>query len=253
MRRGTSPVKYLKQVHSPDQRATYRVQAVGDDTLIWVGLPDGPAQAKPFDISARGCGFLLSPEQAATLEDDAEVVLRLVVGGAGMPKLVVKAKVRNRVPSEDQVRIGVQFLDPERLYTQLTQEQWLFFNRRGAFRVPPLDDRGRPLVARFYLPGKRQPKAIPIHDLSSSGMSVSLPADADVEFSETRPMRVTFTLPLDGTEVDIKVLFVHRTPIKGTRRVGFRFDPDSTPQFTSQTETILRYVLERQRQLVSAQ
>lgn len=246
-------MKYLKHVDHPDQRSTYRVQAVGDDTLLWVGLPDGPAQATVYDISARGCGFLLEPEQAEALEDDAEVVLRLVVGGKTMPQLFVKAKVRNRVPSDDKVRIGVQFLDPERLYTQLTEEQWLFFNRRGAFRVPPLDERGRPLVAQFYLPGKRRPKALPVHDLSSSGMSVSLPASSDVEFSESRPMRVTFTVPGDGANVDMKVLFVHKTPIKGTRRVGFRFDPDSTPQFASQTETILRYVLERQRQLVNDQ
>lgn len=245
-------MKYLHRLHSPDQRSTYRVRAAGDEAILWVGLPTGPVEVPAYDISARGCSFVLSEEDAKKLEIDGDVVLRMRVGGEGTSMLFVRAVVKNHVPMEDEgVRVGVAFRDAERLYTQLDERQWNFFNRRAAFRVVPATADGGPVVASFYLPGKRRPRAIPIHDLSSSGMAVEIDADEEVEFSETRPMRVTFTLPLDGSELDMKVLFVHRTPRAGRRRVGFRFDPGSTPRFESQTETILRYVLERQRQLVS--
>ena len=246
-------MKFLQRLQSPDQRAAYRVEATGEDAKLWVGLSTGPAEAQLEDISARGCGFTLPREAAEGLAVGNELVLRLLVGGAGMPQLFVRAILRNRIDQEDAdaTRFGAEFLDPDRLYTQLKEPQWLYFNRRGAFRVPPADDRGRPLRARFHLPGRKAPRSIALHDLSSSGLSVSLRPENDVAFPREGPIRVSFTLPVDAVEGALVVRFVHSTMIEGRRRVGFRIDPERTKDVEVQSETILRYVLDRQRHLLS--
>ncbi|MEM9381897.1 MAG: PilZ domain-containing protein [Planctomycetota bacterium] len=245
-------MKFLQRLHSPDQRAAYRVQATGEDARLWVGISSGPMEAQLEDISARGCGFILPQEAAEGLAVGDELVLRLLVGGAGMKQLFVRAALRNRIEQDEGgPRFGAEFLDPERLYTQLKEPQWLYFNRRGAFRVPPADARGRPLRARFHLPGRAAPRSIALHDLSSSGLSVALRPENDVTFPRERSIRVTFTLPVDAVEVELAVRFVHSTMVQGRRRVGFRIDQERTKDVEVQTETLLRYVLERQRQLLS--
>ena len=244
-------MKFIQRIQSPDQRTAYRVQAGGEGAQLWVALAAGPAELVIDDISVRGCAFVVSPEQAEEIEDRSVLILRLLVGGEGMPQLFIRARARNRLSDGESVRIGVEFLEPERLYAQLKEPQWLFFNRRGAFRVPPADKRGRALRANFYLPGKRKPKSIVLHDLSSSGLGIDLRPEDDVEFPTQRSIRVTFVLPIDEREVELKVRFVHKTPVNGRRRIGFQIDMEATRDLEEQTETILRYVLERQRQILN--
>ncbi len=237
---------------NPDQRSTYRVRSAGDDSEVFVAFKSGPVKAVLDDLSARGCGVIVGPESGATLSVDDEIVLRLLVGGKGMPQLFVKGVVKGLRDVPEGVRIGVQFSDTERLYTQLKEPQWRFFNRRQAFRVPPADARGRPLRAHFHLPGADEARSVPVHDLSSSGLSVWLAPKNDVAFPKRLPMRVAFNLPGDGEAFDLRVAFVHRTKVEGKFRVGFRIDMERTLNADSQAERILRYVLERQRQLLAA-
>jgi len=183
---------------------------------------------------------------------DQDIVLRFLVGGPGMPQLFVKGVVRGLREVSEGTRIGVQFSDVERLYTQLKEPQWRFFNRRQAFRVPPADSRGRPLRAQFHLPAATEPRSVPIHDLSSSGLSVWLAPMNDVAFPKHLPVRVTFSLPGDEGGFDLRVAFVHRTKLDGKFRVGFCIDMGRTMDAEGQAERILKYVLERQRQLLAA-
>lgn len=244
-------MKFLNRLHSPDQRSTYRVQAGGEDARLRVGLPSGPVEAELNDISSRGGGFSLPASTADEIEKGAEIILRLEVGGPAMPQLFIRAIVRNKIVDQECVRVGVEFVDPDRLYAQLKEPQWLFFNRRRAFRVRPTDAHGRPLRAKFSLPERSKPRSIALYDLSSTGLSVDLRPENRVEFPADSPIRVTFMVPLDGVEADLRVLLVHRTSIQGRKRVGFHIDIENTPDAESQAETILRYVLDQQQKLIS--
>lgn len=235
-----------------DQRTTYRVRAAGDESEVFVALRSGPVKAHLDDLSARGCGVVVETDVEGLPDENGDIVLRLLVGGSGMSQLFVKGTVKGIREVENGVRLGIQFSDVERLYAQLKEPQWRFFNRRQAFRVPPADSRGRPLRAHFHLPGAEQPRSIPVHDLSSTGLSVWLAPKNDVPFPKHLPVRVTFRLPSNPGEFDLRVLFVHRTRVEGKQRVGFRIDTERTADADGQAEKILRYVLERQRQLLAA-
>lgn len=241
-----------------NQRSTYRVGAQGGASEIFVGLANGPVKAELGDVSSRGCGFTLPLEYEPELTEGLEFVVRMLVGGECMPQLFIRAIVRSVRTVEEGVRVGAQFVDTERLYTQLREPQWRFFNRREAFRVSPADPRGRPLRARFHIPGQPEPRSLALYDLSSTGLSVSLRPPNDLSVPKHIPIRVAFAIPevtkpeLGDRKIDLYIRFVHRTSIEGRTRIGFRIDAQNTPELEFQSESILRYVLERQRQLLAA-
>lgn len=234
-----------------DQRALYRVRANSTEAQVFVGLPDGPVRAELRDLSARGCGFVLPTASAASLEQGGVVMLRMVVGGDDLPHLFVRAVVRSLGAADGGTRVGVEFDDLERLFQQIQPVQWRFFNRRQAFRVPPADERGRPLRGRFHIPGIEEPRSVPIHDLSCSGLATEVRPQDEAPFPKHLPLRVQFRLPNIAQEVDVRALFVHRTVVEGRVRTGFRFDPMRTEDLDHQSERILRYVLDRQRRLLA--
>lgn len=238
--------------HNSDQRSTYRVRSTDDDSEVFVALPSGPVKARLEDLSARGSAVVVDNEARGLPQENEEIVLRLRVGGPGMSQLFVKGIVKSLAVVENGVRIGVHFSHVERLYAQLEESQWQFFNRRQAFRVPPADSRGRPLRAHFHVPGAQEPRSVPIHDLSSTGLSVWLAPKNDISFPKHLPVRVTFCLPNNPGEFDLRVIFVHRTKVEGKSRVGFRIDAERTTDADGQAEKILRYVRERQRQLLAS-
>lgn len=246
------PPRLKRSIRTANQRATYRVAAnAGSETQLWVGLRAGPVLAELDDVSSRGCGFWLTEEQAAELSEGSQLVIRILIGGPTMPQLFIKGSVRGLRPVDGRVRVGVAFDDPERLYTQLQEPQWRYFNRRGAFRVPPADERGRPLRARFQVPGQEEVRSFALHDLSSSGLSISLRPPNDATFPKHIPVSVEFLLPGALAPTELWVMFVHRTVIDGRTRIGFRIDEQRTEDCEETCEQILRYVLERQQQLLS--
>lgn len=236
----------------PDKRTAYRVRAAPGDSDITLGLASGPLAARLADVSALGCSFIVPESHARELQPDTELVLRMRIGGPRMPKLFLRGVVRSQIEESGGLRVGVQFVDTDRLYNQLREPQWRFFNRRQAFRVPPADERGRPVRAKFELPGEHAPRSVQLHDLSSTGLAISIRPVDDFEVPTDEPIYATFSLPGVPRSLELTVRFVHRRHIEGRIRVGFRIDMIGTLQAEEQCEMILRYVLERQRQILLA-
>lgn len=234
----------------PENRATYRVQIDESQASLWVGLKSGPTKAILEDLSSRGCGFLLLAEDAEGLEEGSDLVLRMKVGGPKAPQLFIRAEVRSARALDEHIQFGTVFKDAQRLYQQLSEAQWRFFNRRGAFRVAPANHRGDPLRASFFDKGSAEPVRLTVNDLSSTGLAVRLSPGRDYELSESQPVRVQFELPGEHGEFDLQVRFVHRSFVKGVERIGFNMDLAATEQGEEQSERILRYVMERQSQLL---
>ena len=242
----------MVQGNHPDQRSTYRVRAAPSDAAMTLGLGGGPVAASLADVSARGCSFVVPETHAPELEVGTELVLRMRIGGPRMPQLFIRGVIRSRSVDDGGLRVGVQFLDTDRLYHQLQEPQWRFFNRRQAFRVPPVDERGRPLRAKLEIPGEDKPRSVQVHDLSCTGLSISIRTIDDFEIPKDEPICATFALPGVPQMLDLVLRFVHRRHIDGRIRVGFRIDTIGTVRMEEQSELILRYVLERQRQILHA-
>lgn len=234
----------------PENRSTYRVAVEESASTLWIGLPTGPLQVRLDDVSARGCGFSVDQDSAASLVEGAELVLRIKVGPKTSPQLFIRSEIKSLRADGDEVRVGVSFKDCDRLYHQLDVPQWLYFNRRGAFRVPPCNHRGDPLRAGLFDHKSTEEHRFTVHDLSSSGVSIRVSRERDFTLSETQLLRTTFELPGVDRLFDLQIRFIHRTFVDGVERIGFAFDEASTDDFEEQSERILVYVLERQSQLL---
>ncbi len=237
-------------IFSPENRSTYRVDVSESQSTLWIGLPSGPMKVRLDDVSSRGCGFVLDAESAAILSEGDELVLRLKVGPETSPQLFIRSEIRSLREENKTMRVGVAFKDCDRLYQQLDVPQWLYFNRRGAFRVPPCNHRGDPLRASFFDYKSRDEQRFTVNDLSSSGLSIRLSSSSEFTLSETQLIRSTFELPGVEEAFDLKMRFIHRTFVQGVERIGLQFDPVATRRFEPQSERILGYVLERQGQLL---
>ena len=104
---------------SRESRSAYRVPVAGTQSTLWIGLPRGPLEVRLDNISSRGCGFTVDLDSAASLEEGAELVLRMKAGERTSPQLFIRSEIRAiRVESEG-VRVGVQFKERDRclLYT----------------------------------------------------------------------------------------------------------------------------------------
>lgn len=237
-------------IFSPESRSTYRVAVGENQSTLWIGLASGPLRVRLDDVSSRGCGFTLDSESAESMSEGDEMILRLKVGPKTSPQLFIRSEIRALRTEGDEVRVGVAFKDCERLYQQLDVPQWLYFNRRGAFRVPPCNERGDPLRATLCGHKSKEEQRFTVNDLSSTGLSIRLSRSQEFTFSETQLIRATFELPGVKEPFNLKMRFVHRTLVQGVERIGMQYDQASTREFEPQTERILSYVLERQGQLL---
>ena len=104
--------------------------------------------------------------------------------------------------------------------------------------------------ASFYDRGSDARVRYTVNDISSSGLAIRLSGQQEYTLSETECVRVTFELPGVLEPLDLQVQFVHRSFVQGVERVGFVIDMRTTPIAEVQSETILRYVMERQSQLL---
>ena len=159
---------------SRESRSAYRVPVAGTHSTLWIGLPRGPLEVRLDNISSRGCGFTVDLDSAASLEEGAELVLRMKAGERTSPQLFIRSEIRAiRVESEG-VRVGVQFKERDRLYQQLDVSQWLYFNRRGAFRVPPVQSPRRPATSELLRPqvdpgaASNGPRSLLVRDVGSA-------------------------------------------------------------------------------------
>ena len=237
-------------IHRVESRSAYRVAVEEDQSSLWIGLPSGPLKVQLNDLSAHGCGFVIDAIHASSLTVGEELILRLRVGPKTSPQLFIRSEIRDLRPQGEGVRAGVAFKDRQRLYQQLSLPQWLYFNRRGAFRVPPANHRGDPLRASFYGYRSTREFRFTIHNLSSSGLAIRLPRSQEFALSKTQVLRTRFELPGIDALFDLRLRYVHCTLFQGVECVGMKFDPDLTKDFEAQSERILGYVFERQSELL---
>lgn len=239
----------LFRKNKSELRSTYRVAPSSIDGKLWLNLPSGAVEARLVDLSAGGCGCELAADVGASLHVGDSLKLQIVIGGAGASKLYLRAIVRSTSKSDKQtVRLGMSFEGMERVFLQLRDHQWRYFNRRSAFRMGPIRSDGERENVRFSVPGRSELLVLPIHDLSANGLSVMLRPGESSEFPEYEPIQAQFDLEAAGAmSFDLVVRVVHQTPVDGRIRVGFVIDEDGTPRSEEQCDGVANYVIERQR------
>ena len=241
-----SPFKKLRK----ERRGEYRVDMSGQGRLV-LGSASGPVEATILDVSAHGCGARVGATDASAIKLGESLPLRVRIGNDDGPQLFLRGRVRTKeAEGRGAVRLGVQFEDIDRLFPQLREEQWRYFNRRSAFRVPPTDPADEPVVARVRAAGSQVDVQLPILNLSDAGIAF----DASVEPDALAPgsaAHAEFELPGRDRGFELALHCVHRTPRASAVRLGLRLEEQATPDVDSQRDAIADWVVERQRAILA--
>lgn len=132
-----------------------------------------------------------------------------------------------------------------------------FFQRRndepsrGADRVP-CEAATSAEDVEVALDVAEQSVAAWLHDLSTTGLSLTVAGGATGALAVGAQAIARFTLPDAGEAFVLGAVVVHDTDVDGARRVGLRLDPSTTVALEAQVERILQWVLARQRRVASA-
>lgn len=232
-----------------EKRREYRVDTAGKGA-IHLRTEDGPVVAEILDISAHGCGARVAESKAGSLVTGASLSIQVRLD-EGPQKLFLKGRIRNVVATQDgRVRIGIEFEEAGRLIPQLRAEQWRFFNRRSAYRVPPKDLTLEPMRVQLTGRGDAPSMTLALLDLSECGVATLLP----VRSERVEPgMRFTGRVELenDSGALEVALVVVHRTARPDGARLGMEIEEVGDVLVNAEQQAIGEWVVERQRQLLA--
>ncbi len=171
-----------------------------DDLQVEVQLASGMVvSGVPLDLMMDGAGVRFDPTTCPALEMGQQVVLtftsRLIEDSLRASAIVV-----NRTEQGASRRYGFRFTDYHELESQLSQEIFRLFNRRGSHRVVPHAD----APVEVTLEGIQDGGDVRVNviNVSATGMALRIPAT--VESAMVGTSNVKFSLLLPG----------HRDPLK---------------------------------------
>lgn len=238
-------MKFFQRRNDEQEREAYRVRLERGPLRAFLVLDDVPQPAELIDLSSGGCALRLPREARTGPAEGDPLTLRFDIHDRS---LFGRAVVRYVEEDGIHWRIGAQFVERERLWQQLDEDLWRFFNRRQAFRVRPAPAaQGPASVTVRWADVEREDV---LHDVSTSGLSLRVSTKDDVVFPRHELVQAELRLPPNCEPFRLGLVFVHDTVVRGSRRVGFRFDPVGTPHLAREQERILQYVLARQRAVI---
>ena len=178
-----------------ERRRWYRNTVREDDDLqVEVQLADGSVvSGVPLDLMMDGAGVRFNPTSFPVLEMGQQVVLTftstLIEDSVHATAIVV-----NRTELGVSRRYGFRFTDYRELESQLSQEIFRLFNRRGSQRVVPHPDAPVEVTLEGIHNGGEA--RVDLIDVSATGMALRIPTT--VESAMVGISNVKFTLLLPG-------------------------------------------------------
>ena len=233
-------------LHEMERRRWYRNTVREDDDLqVALQLADrSVVSGEPLDLMMDGAGVRFNQTTPA-LEMGEQVVLtftsRLIEDSVQASAVVV-----NRTELGASRRYGFRFTDYSQLESQLSQEIFRLFNRRGSHRVVPHPD----APVQVTLEGIPNGGATRVNliDVSATGMALRIPATVESAMVETSDVK--FSLLLPGRQDPLKlegIIRNRRLEELGIHyNVEFTLDPDDARH---QQGVINDYVLKRQLEI----
>ncbi|MEZ6017695.1 MAG: PilZ domain-containing protein [Planctomycetota bacterium] len=238
-------MKFFPSRSDEQAREAYRVRLERSPLRVIVVVADEDArQVELLDLSAGGCALRAQEGDLPGLTVGATVLLRFE---SRARSLYAQAAVRSHKVVDGWVRVGLQFVERDLLWQQLDEGLWRYFNRRQAYRVSPAREATGPATVNVTVGDVQRVDLL--HDLSCTGLSLRISNKDPFVFPTDALVDLRFELAQAGAPFRFGAMLVHDTLVRGSRRVGFRFDPLATPNLQHEQERVLQYVLARQRTL----
>ena len=229
-----------------EQRQHYRAQ-LGQGSGLQVNiLKEGatPIVGEALDVSIGGTRVQASSPDGPVLVMGDDVQLTFTSDQLEQP-LVVPARTVHRAEEDGTRTYGFQFTDRTLLENQLAGDIYRIFNRRGSYRVQPPDE--LPIEVTLETDGENKRLRGRMVDISPRGMGVLAPVEAASAFLGIDRIMVSFTLPTSPDPVRLEDIIRSRRLTATGVRYGIALDFQASAQPEAQQNTIIDYVVQRQR------
>ena len=213
---------------------------------IDVDLPgEGVFTGKLLVVGPRGAEVSFGPGKLPSMDIGAELTLNVRASSLRHP-LHVTATVNSRSDEDGTRRYGFSFVDdePEEVRNPALVS---LYNRREAFRVRP-DVATAPMVTLRAVEGDRRATGR-LLDVSVTGIAVLLPVDVAATMDDDAGFDFDLSLP-NGPTLALSAILRNRIETRGGVRCGLTLDLERTQRFEDRQESILQWVMRRQREIL---
>lgn len=230
------------------RRRHYRFQAGSGEGLTAEVGPSEPGskglrRCALLNTSAGGIGIELDTVTARWAEIDLPALIRFSVRGS-REKLLAEARiVRSEVSPDDEkrTRLGLSFVDARRLFAQLDDGTWKYFDRRRAERIAFGSGVEVP-APELRLVGPGISLRCAAEDLSLHGLCAGV-AQREAEQLDDQPrLRLEVRIP-DREPLRYDAQVRHLTPFGLTTRVGLSFEDGPDGPASRSEGTLARMLL----------
>ncbi|MEQ1508573.1 MAG: PilZ domain-containing protein [Myxococcota bacterium] len=206
--------------------------------------------AELVDVAARGARVKVRLDQVVPAAVGKSLTVWLVDKTAGI-ELPIEAKLVHRREDPDGRVLGVEFIDLRTVGGLLHPVLGRALNRRAAFRVNPARSEGKVKVMLVAPPHLVVPmEAGTLVDVSTGGLAVDAPIAFEIGLEGTELFDVMFKLPQSDVTITASARIQHRTLLQDkVVRYGAQFLNTDDPAFRKNHDTILGYVIRRQREM----
>lgn len=201
------------------------------------------------DLRSEGCVLRVSGDQPVPVPIGASVTLWLVEEESGI-QLPLESRTARHVRDEKGHVLELTFTDLRTVGGLLQPLVARRFNRRSAFRVKPGRYEGPFPVTLVPPPDVDVPLTTgTLIDVSTRGLAVDMPRAFEGIMAGRDRVEALFRLPTSQGSLVANGRIAHRTMRGEVVRYGLQFLNVETPEFQRTHDTILAYVIRRQREL----
>ena len=202
-----------------ERRSAYRVLPSQPLSAWMYAQGAEPASGHVMEMSGQGMGIAAPTQTLAWFQEDQ--VIELSIGSNQNDRIVTPARIVSARPiDQDWARYGVFFINVGDLHEQLDMFFQAHFNRRGGERAKPLPND----VVRVQARWSGGQLTARVHDLSTTGMSMSISPLSTVILKPGMELQVQFRLPGAVRSVSGKAQVRYVAELTRNRLIGVRFD-----------------------------
>lgn len=228
-----------------------RVAAEEEPVQVLLTAMDGSWRMSAVldDLRSDGCRLRAGADQVLTAEIGARVTLWLVEEESGI-ELPLESRVQSHKSDDRGQVVDLAFLDLRTVGGLLQPLVARRFNRRSAFRVKPGRYEGPFAVTLVAPPDVEAPLTTgTLVDVSTHGLAVDMPVAFEQAMTGRDRVEVLFRLPTSQGSLVANGRIAHRTVRGDVVRYGLQFLNVEAPEFQRTHDTILAYVIRRQREM----
>ena len=207
-------------------------------------------QGRLLDVSAGELSVLLLDARRQPPTRSQRVRLQIVLRKLDRPMNIVATLLQSRKEDERTI-CTFRFTHMATVDRSLPPDIYSVFNRRQMFRVRP--DPRRPITATLVSIREDETEiraAAQVTDISGSGVGLIVDGRVAAPFNLRGQLDLELSLPGKDRPLIFRGRMAYRVEVGKRWRYGIEFDPRRSDDFRSKQQQLMRFIMDRQRDLL---